>query len=173
VDQGVLPVLLTLVFLSRQRFFNKTYLYDCEVRSAGDAPLLAELDVMFTLGRYFGVGEVKADRGFDLLQVDRLLEVASRVRADILLFSTQRPRESEEVKTLVEHLATRSLSIPAFVIPGEVLFCDELIDITKYFELQPVRPAFEWADSGVSVYLSDGRRSGVEKNERLQIPASR
>jgi hypothetical protein len=136
VDQGVLPVLLTLNFLGKQRFVAQKYLYDCEVGVEGKTECFAELDIIFTLGRMIGVGEVKADRGFETEQVDRLIEIAKKVRARALLFSTLKPRASNEVKALCEHLQTRQLSELALILPREVLFVShEPIDISKYFEV--------------------------------------
>ena len=135
VDQGVLPVLLTLVFLDRQRFFGSRFLYDCEIRTGDNSELLAEVDVLFTLGRRLGLGEVKADRGFDLRQADRLIEVAVRARADLLVFATQKERASEEVGALQQHLAAKQLNIPAFLIPREVLFAKQPANLVKYFEV--------------------------------------
>lgn len=134
VDQGVLPVLLTLLFLDRQRFFGSRFLYDCEVRAGDNSELLAEVDVLFTLGRRLGLGEVKADRGFDLSQADRLIEVAARARADLLVFATQKGRASEEVEALRQHLTAKKLNIPAFLLPGELLFAEQQANLAKYFE---------------------------------------
>jgi hypothetical protein len=136
VDQGVLPVLLTLHFLARQRFVAQKYFYDCELAVEGKAGCFAELDIIFTLGRMVGVGEVKADRGFETEQVDRLIEIAKKVRARVLLFSTLRPRASDEVKALFQHLQERTLSELALILPREVLFISgDQIDISKYFEV--------------------------------------
>lgn len=136
VDQGVLPVLLTLYFLARQRFVAQKYIYDCEVAVEGESQCFGELDIIFTLGRIVGVGEVKADRGFETEQVDRLIEIAKKVRAGVLLFSTLKPRASNEVKTLFDYLKARQLSVPAIILPREALFVSQkLIDISKVFEV--------------------------------------
>lgn len=135
VDQGVLPVLFTLVFLDGQRFYGSRFLYDCEVKSEDGSELLAEVDVLFTLGRRLGLGEVKADRGFDLGQADRLIGVAERVGAELLVFATQKERSSEEVGALQQHLAAKQLNIPAFLIPREVLFAEQQANFVRYFEV--------------------------------------
>jgi hypothetical protein len=125
-----------LYFLARQRFVAQKYIYDCEVAVEGESQCFAELDVIFTLGRIVGVGEVKADRGFETEQVDRLIEIAKRVRAGVLLFSTLKLRASNEVKTLFDYLQARQLSVPAIILPREVLFVSPRpINISKYFEV--------------------------------------
>lgn len=135
VDQGVLPVLLALSFLNQQRFFGKKFLYDCEVRSTSDNTLLAEVDLLFILGKRVGLGEVKADRGFDLAQVDRLISVAEGVQADMLLFATLKKKETDEVSSLQDHLSARQLNIPAFILPHEALFSPEEINMSGHFEV--------------------------------------
>ena len=136
VDQGVLPVLLTLYFLARQRFVAQKYIFDCEVAVEGESQCFAELDIIFTLGRMIGVGEIKADRGFETEQVNRLIEIAQQIGARVLLFSTLKVRSSNEVRALYDHLQNRHLSMPALILPREVLFfSDDPINISKYFEV--------------------------------------
>ncbi len=135
IDQGVLPVLLTISFLSNQRFYGEKYLYDCEVRLKDGAKLLSEIDIIFTLGRRLGIGEIKADRGFELEQVNRLLDIARRVRADLLLFSTLKSTKSEEVKELQSYLAGQNLEVPALILTRDRLFEDSMVDISKHFKL--------------------------------------
>ena len=133
VDQGVFPVLLTILFLANQRFFGKRFIYDYEVFSGSNC--LAEVDLVFTLGKRLGLAEVKADRGFNQQQVDRLLSVSIIAKADMLLFSTLKSIESEEVRTLFDYLSLKSLAIPAFIIGRESLFQEDMIDISSYFEV--------------------------------------
>jgi hypothetical protein len=136
VDQGVLPVLLTISFLSNQRFYGEKYLYDCEVRLKDETKPFGEIDIIFTLGRRLGLGEVKADRGFEIDQVDRLLEIARRVHADLLIFSTLKSKESDEVKELEKYLAKQSLTLPALILTKDVLFAEpSTFDISKYFKV--------------------------------------
>jgi hypothetical protein len=136
VDQGVLPVLLTLDFLSRQRFVALKYLYNCELAIEGKSECWGELDIIFTIGRMIGLGEIKADRGFEFGQVDRLIEVAMQVDARVLLFSTLKSRSSDEVKSLYAYLQSRQISLPALILSQEVLFViNEPIAISKYFEV--------------------------------------
>ena len=84
-----------------------------------------------------GIGEVKADRGFPTEQVDRLIEIAKKIRARVLLFATLKPRASKEVEDLRDYLAERQLSKLALILPREVLFISgEPSDISKYFEVR-------------------------------------
>jgi hypothetical protein len=137
VDQGVLPVLLTLRFLNQYGSRANKYLYDCEVAVEGETTVYGELDIVFTLGRRIGIGEIKANRGFPIEQVDRLIEIGKKIRTGILLFSTLKQRSSTEVKELCEHLQLHQLSMPALILPGEVLFApDKAISISKYFEVR-------------------------------------
>lgn len=137
VDQGVLPVLLTLWFLSQYGSRANKYLYDCEVAVRGETGAFGELDIVLTLGRMIGVGEIKANRGFPIEQVNRLIEIGKRIRAGFLLFSTLKERSSIEVKELYEHLQQHQLSMPALILPGEVLFVpDKPVNISKYFEVR-------------------------------------
>jgi hypothetical protein len=133
VDQGVLPVLLTVLFLSNQRFLGKRFMYDVDILS--ESVRLAEADLVFTFGKRLGLAEVKADRGFDLNQVDKLIAASDRLRADTLVFSTLKSSESDEVRSLSEYLSRKNLRIPALLLGKEALFADEPPDISKYFEL--------------------------------------
>lgn len=135
VDQGVLVVLLTLFSLKRVGFYGTRFLYDCEVRESGQAELLQEVDVIFTLGRRLGLGEVKANHGFELGQVDRVIDVARRVSADLLVFTTLRGKDTEDVTKLTDHLTGKDLKMPAFIIPREGLFSDKSNQMSEYFEL--------------------------------------
>jgi hypothetical protein len=138
VDQGVLPVLLTLHFLNSQKFIAPKYLYNCEFEVDGKPQLKGEADLIFTLGRKVGLAEVKADRGFDLTQVNKLVELGTQVDVDVLVFSTLKPRASDEVQSLYAHLARQQLPCLALILSEEVLFPKgESASITKLFEVRP------------------------------------
>jgi len=136
VDQGLLPLILTVYFLSRQKFYMKRFIYNYEVHPLDYDEMLAEIDLIFTLGNRLGLSETKADRGFTSHQVDRLLDLANRMEADILLFSTLKGMDSEEVQSLVDYLRSKDLKIPAFIITREVLFEQSLVDLGPYFEVK-------------------------------------
>jgi hypothetical protein len=133
VDQGVLPVLLTILFLTNQGFRGMRFMYDIEILS--ESTRLAEADLIFTFGKKLGLAEVKADRGFDLNQVDRLLSVSDTVGADTIVFSTLKSAESDEVIALSGYLSDKGLRIPVFIAGREALFAEETPDLSKYFEL--------------------------------------
>jgi hypothetical protein len=133
VDQGVFPVLLTVLFLINQRFYGSRIMYDAEILS--DATRLAEVDLIFTLGKRLGLAEVKADRGFDLSQVERLVSISDAVKADMIVFSTLRSSASEEVRVLSDYLSHKGLAIPVFIVGKEALFAEASPDLSKCFEL--------------------------------------
>ena len=131
VDQGVLPVLLTTNFLFKQQYSGKRFIFDYEV-SENSEPL-AEIDIIFTLGARIGIAEVKANSGFKNDQVDRLLNIGRKINADIILFSTIKRADSEEVKELFKYIKEKNLNIPAFILTEEVLFAKELVNLNKFF----------------------------------------
>jgi hypothetical protein len=136
VDQGVLPVLLTLHFLNQQKFIAPKYLYNYEFEADGNPLLKGEADLIFTLGRKLGLGEIKADRGFEVAQVDKLIELATQASADLLVFSTLKRRSSVEVQSLHAHLAGQQLSLLALILTEEALFRGgEPASIAKFFEV--------------------------------------
>lgn len=131
VDQGVLPVLLTTNFLFKQRFAGKRFIFDYEVSE--NSELLAEIDIIFTLGARIGVAEVKANRDFKNDQVDRLLNIGQKINSDIILFSSINRADSKEVKDLFEYIKEKNLNIPVFILTEEALFAKKLVSLNKYF----------------------------------------
>ncbi len=133
VDQGALPVLLTTSIIFNQKFAGKRFIFDSDIYEKID--LLAEIDIIFTFGKKIGLAEVKADRGFDIKQIDKLLNVARIVNADLVLFSTLKSCESQEINDLISHIKTKNLDIPAFILTKESLFEKNVVDLSKYFEV--------------------------------------
>lgn len=136
VDQGILALLLTMNFLFRQRFYMKRFINNYEVYRSDGSEKLAEIDLIFTLGSKIGLCEVKADRGFQQKQMDRMLSIAGYIDADLLLFSTLKDRNSTEVRELFSYLSKQGLKVPAFILARDTLFNNALIDIGSYFEVQ-------------------------------------
>jgi hypothetical protein len=133
VDQGILPLLLTTSFLFRQRFCGKRFIFNNKICDENSRKQLAEVDIIFTLGKLIGIVEVKADRGFeDHGQIDRLLDISERINADLILFSTIKSKYSEEVQELVRYLETKETDTSIFILPKEVLFEKELINLGDY-----------------------------------------
>lgn len=133
-DQGELPVLLTLNILNQQKFGSKKFIFDYELFD-GDT-LIGEIDIIFNLGRRIGLAEVKADRGFERKQIEKLIKNSKRIDADLLVFSTLKEKTSEDVENLIEILKQNQLSIPAFIFTKEVLFNQTPRDLSKYFEIR-------------------------------------
>lgn len=134
VDQGVLPLLLVINYLSKQSFKVKRFLSNYEIINKSNGKLVAEIDLIFTLSRRIGLGEIKADRGFESSQIDRLIQVAKILSVDMLLFATLKDKTSTEVVDLVNYLKDASLNIPAFIICKDLLFDKSPKMIDKYFE---------------------------------------
>jgi len=142
-DQGILPLLLTLNILNQQKWGSKKFIFNYELFDNKNT-LIGEVDIIFTFGRKIGLAEVKADREFDTKQVKKLLNISQRINADMLVFSSLKEKNSEEIKSLVETLNQNHLSIPAFIFTKEILFGQTFHDFTKYFEIHddvfPVGP---------------------------------
>lgn len=133
VDQGVLPVLLALHLLSCRQFWG--FRYDCNLNVMDGNQKVSEIDLIFTIGRRLGLGELKAHRGFDEGQIDRLLAVAQRVGAGLLLFGTLLPANDPGVRHVIGYLASKNLEIPAFVLTQESLLAPKQIRFTPHFEV--------------------------------------
>jgi hypothetical protein len=135
VDQGLLPLMLTAYFLFKQPYYAKRFLFDYEIYSSDKAELLAEIDIVFTVGGKLGLAEVKANRGFQNNQTDRLLDIADKVNSGLVIFSTLKDQDTIEVRSLVQYLETKDLQIPAFIVTKKTLFSKDVVSIDKYFEV--------------------------------------
>lgn len=133
-DQGVLPVLLTIYLLNNQKYACKRFICDYELFEGENK--IGEVDIIFNLGRKIGLAEVKADRGFDEKQIERLLEISKKVRANLLVFATEKDETTDEVKNLVSFLNQKNLDIPAFIFTKQVLFGETIPDLSKHFEIR-------------------------------------
>lgn len=133
-DQGALPVLLTVNILNQQKFASKKFIFDYEIFD--EDTLIGEIDIIFNLGRRVGLAEVKADRGFEEKQIEKLIKNSKRIDADLLVFSTLKVKTSNEVLSLIESLKQHELTIPAFIFTKEVLFSQTSRDLSKYFEIR-------------------------------------
>lgn len=133
VDQGILPLLLTTNFLFKQRFCGKRFLFNNNVFDENSKKQLAEVDIIFTIGKLIGIAEVKADRGFeDHNQIDKLLDISKRINANLILFSTIKSKCSEEVQDLVNYLKTKEIDTSIFILTKEALFGRETINLGDY-----------------------------------------
>jgi len=135
VDQGVLPVLLTIHLLDRQPFAMRRFVANHEVYETGGENRLAEVDLVFALSDKLGLAEVKADSGFDLKQTNRLIDLARRVECGLLVFATLKAAGSAEVAALVDHLRGHDLRIPAFIVTSEALFAGAPPHIDRHFRV--------------------------------------
>lgn len=133
VDQGILPLLLLINFLYKQRFYGKRLLFNSEIYDKENDELLAEADLIFNLGRLVGLAEVKADRGFDIHQIDKLLHISKKMKIDLIILATLKDRRSAEVAEIIEHFKSQKVDIPIFILTKEALFEKELIDIGAYY----------------------------------------
>ena len=142
VDQGILPLLLALHQLQAQPYNGKRFICNYNVYSEQGSEI-GEVDLAFTLGGRLGLAEIKAHRGFDNAQVDRLINVSKQVKADMLLFGTLLNKATPEINDLIEHLKTHQLSIPAFITGADVLLNNQRCDLYKYFERTSSKNSFE------------------------------
>jgi len=133
VDQGVLPVLVTTYLLYKQKFRAIRFIFDIEIFE--NSKLIGEIDIFLTLGTRLGIAEVKADRGFEQDQVERILSVRDKIRADFVVFSTLKKSDSEEVQTLVTYLKSKEVDYPIFILTKEILFNDKVLDLSNYFNV--------------------------------------
>jgi hypothetical protein len=142
VDQGLLPLLLAVAFLYKQPYHNRSFIHNYDIFNVVQNTRLAEADLIFILGGRLGLAEIKADRGFEEGQIDRLLDSARIVNADMVLFSTLKGKEAGEIESLVSYLSSRELKIPAFILTGEILFEEGLISLRPYFEVDLWKKTF-------------------------------
>jgi hypothetical protein len=131
IDQGVLPLMLTANFIFNQKILGIRFIFDSEILSNGTN--IAEIDIIFTLAHKIGLAEVKTNSGFPRDQIDRYVKASQLVNADLLLFSTLKDKNSQEISDLIDYLKSLDLEIPAFILTREVLFRKEIPDISPYF----------------------------------------
>ncbi|WP_048152448.1 hypothetical protein [Methanolacinia paynteri] len=131
VDQGVLPVLLTSHLIHHQKWLGIRLMFDVEILEKNEP--IGEIDILFTFGKKIGISEVKADRGFEENQIDRILNIREKLRADFIIFSTLKGANSTEVNQLITYLELKEIDYPIFILTKEILFNEKIIDIGKYF----------------------------------------
>lgn len=140
VDQGVLPVLLTTYLLHKQNYRAIRFIFDIEIYETGT--LIGEIDILLTLGTKIGIVEVKADRGFETGQLDRILEMRKKIRADFIIFSTLKETDSVEIETLISYLNTKEINYPVFILTKDALFNEKVVDLSNYFHVDRTTNSF-------------------------------
>jgi hypothetical protein len=138
VDQGVLPVALTVSFLQRAQYLSHVGACDLETSRMGGTK--AEADLIFAMAGLLGFAEIKADRGFDLIQAERLLRMSKESAADVVLFSTLKSKTSSEVSDLAAFLKERTEILPSsvLILTSETLFTGDPKAFWKYLTVQGV-----------------------------------
>jgi len=132
VDQGLVPVLITLLFLDAQEFYNKRHLCGFEIFK--DGRRFSEVDIVFTLGKYVGIGEIKAKRGFETEQLDKLISIARQMRFDFILLTSLLAKDSPELKATSEKIKQEGL---LFLLFGqEDLFAENVYQIEQFFRVK-------------------------------------
>lgn len=134
VDQGQLSTILLINLLSLQRYRAFEYSSNLEVYIGGK--LLTDIDLLVKLGKKIGIAECKSTSGFDLKQIDGLIDIASTLKCDFIAFSALIDRNSQELLNLEATLKAKSLKIPAFIFTKESLFNPHAEMIQKHFELR-------------------------------------
>ncbi len=137
VDQGVLPVLLTISLLFKQHFAIKRFIFDNDLFDKQTSKKLAEIDLIFTLGSRIGLGEIKTNWRFDEDKVKKMIDISNKINSDMVLFSTIKEKDSKDVQDLFKCLESMVLDIPAFIFTKEVLFDEDPVDLSKYFQINP------------------------------------
>lgn len=140
VDQGVLPVLVTTYLLRNQKHRGIRFIFDIEIFEGSN--LIGEIDILLTLGGRLGIAEVKADRGFERAQIERVLNVRNKIRADFVIFSTLKAVDSVEVQDLVAYLKSKEINYPIFILTKEALFDEKVIDLSNYFHVDSRNRSF-------------------------------
>jgi RNase P subunit RPR2 len=119
-DQGILPLLLTTYILNNQNFISKKFIFN--YRLFEETNELGEIDIIFSFGNKIGLAEVKSNYNFKEDQLDRMLEISEKINADILVFSTLKEKDSEDIINLCNYLNSKKLKIPAFILTNKALF---------------------------------------------------
>lgn len=129
-DQGILPLLLTTYILNNQNFRSKKFIFNYNLFE--ETKKLGEIDIIFTFGNQIGLAEVKTNYNFKEDQLDRMLEISEKINAGLLVFSTVKERDSEEVINLCSYLNSKKLKIPAFILTNKVLFNEKSPQLFDY-----------------------------------------
>ena len=140
VDQGVLPVLLTTYLLHKQNYHAIRFIFDIEIFEKDT--LIGEIDILLTLGKKIGIVEVKADRGFGTEQIDRILEMRKKIKADFIIFSTLKETDSVEIKDLISYLKPKGINFPVFILTKDALFNEMVVDLSNYFHVDSTIDSF-------------------------------
>jgi hypothetical protein len=134
IDQGQLATLLTLKFLEDQQFGSRNYLFNLDVVDQNKI-VITDIDILVKLWKKIGLAETKAHRGFDEKQVEDIITVATKVRADFVIFSSIKSKSDPETNELFKKLRSMMLTMPAFILTSETLFNKKATGLLKYFEV--------------------------------------
>jgi len=119
-DHGILPMLLTIYLINNQNFISKKFIFNYYLFE--ESKQIGEIDIIFTFGSKIGLAEVKTNQRFEEEQLDRMLEISEKINANLLIFSTLKEEESNDVIDLCSYLNSKNLKIPAFILTKKVLF---------------------------------------------------
>jgi hypothetical protein len=97
MDQGVVPVLYVLSYLHEILVGGYHYLAEFEFFEAGNSVADGEIDLILNCIGKVGLFEVKAQRGFDKNQFERMVKVAKKIEADFIVLATLLPKDHPEL----------------------------------------------------------------------------
>ncbi|MGA9099280.1 MAG: hypothetical protein WB392_10155, partial [Methanotrichaceae archaeon] len=70
-------------------------------------------------------------------KVKKMIDISNKINSDMVLFSTIKEKDSKDVQDLFKCLESMVLDIPAFIFTKEVLFDEDPVDLSKYFQINP------------------------------------
>ncbi len=132
VDQGQLATLLVLNIFSQQSFRILDFVSNLEVKR--NSLLTTDIDLFIRIGKKLGIAECKSNSGFSEIQIDSLIEIATCLKCDFVVFSSLLSRTSTELNEAKQYIDNKNLAIPVLIFSKEVLFSIEPIKLYKYFE---------------------------------------
>jgi hypothetical protein len=104
VDQGVIPVLYVLSYIHEILVSGYHYLAGIEITDKSKIVPNPEIDLIVNCIGKIGLFEIKAQRGFERKQFDRLIEVAKKINADFIVLAALLPKDSSEMVQAKEWL---------------------------------------------------------------------
>jgi hypothetical protein len=134
VDQGIVPILFFLGYFHDLDIQIYNYLANVEIYEKGSNALKIEIDfVLNCLGR-IGLFELKAKRGFDKNQIDKLINFSKLIEADFIGLVSFLPGNDPRVLEAKEWL--RDCGVENVIISFEDIFNE------SSFKNNPLTPLF-------------------------------
>jgi hypothetical protein len=126
IDQGQLTMLLVNEILNDQNLRNKKLYYNYNIFQNDE--LLTDIDILAILNSLVGFIEVKSNRKFDISQSIKLIETASRLEVDFLIFASLYPSNHESISSFVTEIKDYD-DKSIIILTGDTLFSEKKINI--------------------------------------------